>query len=241
MRIKELREINDIQQKELAAELNIPASTLSQYETGKREPNIEIVKKIANFFNVSTDYIYGLSAITTCHDCGLSYCPDNKLDLATHKEIHSRWLKAKNKYGFCYSNYGERERIKVLNRNVVKDYSLPLDKRYQAQIEVFKCLFSRSLEASNYSDSFISFEEYVSMLLNQPSVKKRLGDELYQKMVNKFGTSEGIPDGQTYYYQYETSDAPTFAAHKDGENFTPAELDKIEEYKRLLIAARPKE
>lgn len=79
------------------------------------------------------------------------------------------------------------------------------------------------------------------MLLNQPSVKKRLGDELYQKMVNKFGTSEGIPDGQTYYYQYETSDAPTFAAHKDGENFTPAELDKIEEYKRLLIAARPKE
>ena len=46
MRIKELREINDIQQKELAAELNIPASTLSQYETGKREPNIEIVKKL---------------------------------------------------------------------------------------------------------------------------------------------------------------------------------------------------
>lgn len=31
------------------------------------------------------------------------------------------------------------------------------------------------------------------------------------------------------------------AAHKDGENFTPEELEKIEEYKKLLIAARPKE
>lgn len=31
------------------------------------------------------------------------------------------------------------------------------------------------------------------------------------------------------------------AAHKDGENFTDEELSKIEEYKRLLIAARPKE
>ncbi len=31
------------------------------------------------------------------------------------------------------------------------------------------------------------------------------------------------------------------AAHKDGENFTPEELRKIEEYKKLLIAARPKE
>lgn len=31
------------------------------------------------------------------------------------------------------------------------------------------------------------------------------------------------------------------AAHKDGENFTADELEKIEEYKKLLIAARPKE
>jgi len=31
------------------------------------------------------------------------------------------------------------------------------------------------------------------------------------------------------------------AAHKEGDNFTPAELEKIEEYKKLLLAARPKE
>lgn len=36
------------------------------------------------------------------------------------------------------------------------------------------------------------------------------------------------------------SEPTTIAAHKDGENFTPEELDKIEEYKRLLLAARPK-
>lgn len=33
----------------------------------------------------------------------------------------------------------------------------------------------------------------------------------------------------------------TIAAHKDGENFTPDELVKIEEYKKLLLAARPKD
>lgn len=33
----------------------------------------------------------------------------------------------------------------------------------------------------------------------------------------------------------------TIAAHKEGENFTPEELEKIEEYKKLLLAARPKE
>ena len=33
----------------------------------------------------------------------------------------------------------------------------------------------------------------------------------------------------------------TIAAHKEGENFTAEELEKIEEYKKLLIAARPKD
>ena len=33
----------------------------------------------------------------------------------------------------------------------------------------------------------------------------------------------------------------TIAAHKDGETFTSEELEKIEEYKKLLIAARPKD
>ena len=39
----------------------------------------------------------------------------------------------------------------------------------------------------------------------------------------------------------ESSNTHTIAAHKDGENFTAEELEKIEEYKKLLIAARPKD
>lgn len=39
----------------------------------------------------------------------------------------------------------------------------------------------------------------------------------------------------------ESYQPTTIAAHKDGENFTPDELVKIEEYKKLLLAARPKD
>ena len=45
-----------------------------------------------------------------------------------------------------------------------------------------------------------------------------------------------------YLADDDVGDQPTtIAAHKDGENFTPEELAKIEEYKKLLLAARPKE
>ena len=234
MRIKELRESHNMQQKELASALNIPPSTLSQYETGNREPNIETVTKIAKLFDVTTDYIYGISDTVTCRECGLTYSLDNELDVETHREIHARWLKAKEKYGFCYSNLAENERIKAENRNIVRDFSQPLSKRYDAQIEVFKCLFSRALDASNYSDSFISFEEYISMLLNQPSVQKRLGKELYEKMLDKFGAKEGIPDGQTYYYQYEVPHTSTLAAHFSGDEFTESELNEIRQFAEFV-------
>lgn len=234
MRIKELRELHDMQQKTLANILGISSNTLSQYENEKREPGIDIVSKIAKYFNVSTDYVYGISKIVTCNDCGLSYCPDVELDIETHKEIHSKWKKAVERHGFCYSYSAENERIKADNRNIVKNTSLPIDVRYDAQIEVFKCLFSRSVVASNYSDNHIDFSAYISMLLNQKTVEENLGEELYQKMVSEFGKKPGIPDGQTYYYGYEVPQSTTIAAHFDGDEFTEDELDEIRQFAEFV-------
>lgn len=62
-RIKLLREENDIKQKDLADYLNIGKSTLSQYESNQRIPSDEIKNKIADYFNVSLDYLMGKSNI----------------------------------------------------------------------------------------------------------------------------------------------------------------------------------
>ena len=61
MRIKDFREDNDIKQKELAEFLHIKQNTYSQYENGQRQLPIDILIKLAQFYNVSTDYILGLT------------------------------------------------------------------------------------------------------------------------------------------------------------------------------------
>lgn len=48
-----------ITQDELAGQLNIPRGTYAHYEIGKREPDNSMLLKIAEFFNVSTDYLLG--------------------------------------------------------------------------------------------------------------------------------------------------------------------------------------
>lgn len=58
-RIADLRKHRGLSQYQLAKLLNIATSTLGMYETGKRKPNVEMLEQIAEFFNVSTDYLLG--------------------------------------------------------------------------------------------------------------------------------------------------------------------------------------
>ena len=57
--LKDLREDSDTTQEQLAKILHITRSTLSMYEIGRREPPFDILIKIADHFNVSTDYLIG--------------------------------------------------------------------------------------------------------------------------------------------------------------------------------------
>ncbi|PYG87347.1 transcriptional regulator with XRE-family HTH domain [Ruminiclostridium sufflavum DSM 19573] len=58
-RIKKLREKKHLNQLEFSKILNISNTTLSQYEAGNRTPSDEIKEKVADYFNVSVDYLLG--------------------------------------------------------------------------------------------------------------------------------------------------------------------------------------
>ena len=61
MRIRDLREDNDLTQKRLAEYLHIKQNTYSQYENGQRQIPIEALIALAKFYKTSTDYILGLT------------------------------------------------------------------------------------------------------------------------------------------------------------------------------------
>ena len=58
-RLRELRQNKGLSQSQLAEALNISKSAISMYELGRREPDLETLEGIADFFNVDINYLLG--------------------------------------------------------------------------------------------------------------------------------------------------------------------------------------
>lgn len=59
IRLKELRNQKNMTQDELGKILNVSGKTIGTWERDSRQPNIETINALANYFNVSTDYLLG--------------------------------------------------------------------------------------------------------------------------------------------------------------------------------------
>ncbi|EAK8929999.1 helix-turn-helix domain-containing protein [Listeria monocytogenes] len=57
--LKKLRKNENLTQDQLASKIGITRDTLANYETGRREPDFTTLKNIAEYFNVTTDYLLG--------------------------------------------------------------------------------------------------------------------------------------------------------------------------------------
>ena len=74
-----LRKERHISQKAAAADLGVAQALLSHYEKGKREPGLDFLVRVADYYNVSTDYLLGRSAVSSGSIITESDIPDTEL------------------------------------------------------------------------------------------------------------------------------------------------------------------
>lgn len=60
-RLRDLREDNDLTQKQISEYLMCDQSLYSKYERGEREIPLKLIIKLADYYNVSIDYLVGRS------------------------------------------------------------------------------------------------------------------------------------------------------------------------------------
>ena len=78
-RLRELRTENNLTQEELASHFGLHKTRISQYELDKRQADDEMKKKFAIYFNVSLDWLMGLTDMR-------NYTDDSTLTVALHSD-----------------------------------------------------------------------------------------------------------------------------------------------------------
>lgn len=84
MRLREIRKSKHLTMKELATFLNVSEGAISQYENGKRCPDYTMLIKIADYFDVSLDYLLGRTDEKNRYSAG-EYPERSKLELDIKK------------------------------------------------------------------------------------------------------------------------------------------------------------
>lgn len=140
------------------------------FRTGKQvRVTTETVEKIAKALDISFEILSALSLPST-----------------------------KDKFEFYY-DYIEREEMKASANEVLSSSLSNVPQKLNAAEQIFKAYYSRSIENCKFDIRHVSYSTFVSMLLNQKFWKNKLPSDIYDLLVSEYGTSTGIPEGQTYY------------------------------------------
>lgn len=215
----------------------IPASTFSDWKRGRSKPNTTKLTKIADCLDTMVEYFdEPKCALVTCPECGLTYFNDVEQEVKQHELQHSAWQNAEKKFGTIYGNHPICEKIKAKNRNIRDNKSLPLEDRCNAELEVLRCLFSRSINVSGFDLRHVSYKDYVAMMLANKTYGPRLDSEIFQKLKKEFGTLPGIDSGSIYYIPNKKPQ--TLAAHFEGKEYTEEELEEIRQFAEFVKSKR---
>lgn len=87
--LKELRNEKQLTQQELGYMLNLSKANVSKYESNTLEPNIETIQIISRIFNVSSDYLLGLSNVPNNTVCEVAKNTTTQSDNAFADEMYS--------------------------------------------------------------------------------------------------------------------------------------------------------
>lgn len=90
-RISELRKKKGLKQSELAQRLSVSRQIISYYETGARMPNTEDIVLLAEFFNTTTDYLLGVSDVSSTNIDLKAVCDYTGLSEEAVKILHGAY------------------------------------------------------------------------------------------------------------------------------------------------------
>ena len=88
-KLRKLREEKGTSQQALASAIGVAKSSIGLYENGDNVPDVKAIVKLANFYDVSADYLLGMSGVATVNTNARAACDYTGLNVKTVDYLHA--------------------------------------------------------------------------------------------------------------------------------------------------------
>ncbi len=213
-RMQLFRKAKGLSVKTMAALLNMSDAKLRNLENNETTITEEIAYKFAGVVNTTVYNLVGPYSHTAIEEYNTSCLPDgqcicgfhfkwhinNDLD-EDHVELHERFLRFSEEFG--YQSASDSAVHNSFHEAINPETALTIDERLNAVEEYVKWYYLRSASvvAKEFWNKHPKYPDYMAMRLNQqtPNFLRKLPFNMYQILVDKYGTQEGIKDGSSYF------------------------------------------
>ncbi|MFW7361754.1 helix-turn-helix domain-containing protein [Vagococcus fluvialis] len=221
-RLKKIRNENSLTLMNLSKKLDIPKSTLSRYENGTSEPKQETWEQIADFFDVSTGYLMGISnrrindntALEAAREVYFRHLNSKEIDpyeltaleYFNNENLDKTLLELMNQY-FSIPVVVEVDEFSSLNSlGYLHDWLMStLVERYQKEVKSNQNLIENVKNSISDTDVLYTYNKFKEVQMNLPSETVNSLVEMESKLKN---TNSKINQDDTYTliaYNYENS------------------------------------
>ncbi|MDN5324135.1 MAG: repressor LexA [Clostridia bacterium] len=147
-------------QRQLALASGVSPTTISRLEAGTQKPEPETLQKLAKTLNIEPEELLlmaGFGNPVTCPDCGVNYI--TPIEDKYHEEIHKKYLKAKERFGFFYPRK-KNEEIKDGAYKILNNPNSTYEAKAKVADNLLKAYFSRELAVHSFETDYNFFEEF---------------------------------------------------------------------------------
>lgn len=153
-RLEELRKKQGIGQGKLEKELGISNGSINKWKISM--PKADTLEKVADYYNVTTDYLLEKENKVTCKKCGISYDPLDDFDCAIHERYHEIVLKAQRDYKILLP-YSDIYKVSADNLSKVKNN----DKDFFDCLSLYlKAVFSQYIYLNYDENLHVDYREF---------------------------------------------------------------------------------
>ena len=150
--------------------------------------------KIAEFLDVTTDYLLGNTSISVCPICGFGNNPLSEQSRKEHENFHNKFLEIKRKYPF-FMSFAEAN---IERNNSISEFRNP-QKTLEAKLEIFekylKAAFSLEICKNNYNIDYLDYNQFCKVEVGNIEPDSTISQRLVDALVEKYGADKEYLSG----------------------------------------------